>query len=102
MVFTVIPMTTTDTLPHDVQEGRAITRSAILTSRDHPDPASARDGLADWALRNDFDAVIGVSFLAIPEVVAPGHATTVVKWAAYGTAIGWRETAGSDGGTPGR
>lgn len=102
MVFTVIPMSTTDTLPQDVQEGRTINRSTILTSRDHPDPGSARDGLADWALRNDFDAVIGVRFLAIPEVVAPGQATTVVKWAAYGTAIGWRETAAPDGGAPGR
>jgi hypothetical protein len=47
MVFTVIPMSTTDTLPHDVLKGRAVHRTAILTSRDHPDPGSARDGLAD-------------------------------------------------------
>jgi hypothetical protein len=101
MVFTVIPMTTTNTLPQDVQEGQVVNRSAILTSRDHPDPGSARDGLADWAVRNNFDAVIGVCFLAIPEIVAPGTSTSVIKWAAYGTAIGWRET-GSDGGAPGR
>jgi hypothetical protein len=102
MVFTVIPMTTAGSLPEHVQEGRMINRMTILTSRDHPDPGSARDGLADWALRNDFDAVIGVSFLAIPEVVAPGQSTTVVKWAAYGTAIGWRETTDSDSGAPER
>ena len=97
MVFTVIPMSTTDTLPQDVQEGRVINRATILTSRDHPDPGSARDGLADWALRNDFDAVVGVRMLAIPEIVAPGKATSVIKWAAYGTAIGWEQTATPDG-----
>jgi len=103
MVFTVIPMSTTDTLPQDVQKGRVINRSAILTSRDHPDPGSARDGLADWALRNDFDAVIGVRMLAIPEIVAPGKSTSVIKWAAYGTAIGWQETAEPGAGpAPGR
>jgi len=101
MVFTVIPMSTTDTLPQDLQEGRVIDRATILTSRDHPDPGSARDGLADWALRNNFDAVIGVRILAIAEIVAPGTSTTVIKWAAYGTAIGWRETAAPDGAAPG-
>ena len=102
MVFTVIPMSTTATLPQDVQKGRVVNRSAILTSRDHPDPGSARDGLADWALRNDFDAVIGVSFIAIAEIVAPGKSTSVIKWAAYGTAIGWEETAQPDGAGSGR
>ena len=100
MVFTVIPMSTTDTLPQDVQEGRVINRATILTSRDHPDPGSARDGLADWALRNDFDAVVGVRMLAIPEIVAPGIEVTVVKWAASGTAIAWRETAEPGDATP--
>jgi hypothetical protein len=101
MVFTVIPMSTTDTLPLDAQKGRVVNRATILTSRDHPDPGSARDGLADWALRNDFDAVVGVRVLAIPEIVAPGKSTSVVKWAAYGTAIGWEGTANPDGAASG-
>ncbi len=100
MVFTVIPMSTTDTLPQDLQEGRVVNRATILTSRDHPDPGSARDGLADWALRNDFDAVIGVRILAIAEIVAPGKTTTVIKWAAYGTAIGWQEETEPDRAAP--
>ena len=89
MSQTVIPMSTTETLPQGLPEGRVINRCAILTSRDHPNPGSARDGLAEWAQRSNFDAVVGVQLLGIPEIVAPGDETTVVKWAAYGTAIGW-------------
>jgi hypothetical protein len=51
-------------------------------------------------LRNDFDAVVGVRVVAIPEIVAPGVEVTVVKWAACGTAIGWRETAESGDTAP--
>jgi uncharacterized protein YbjQ (UPF0145 family) len=61
----------------------------ILTSRGHPNPGSARDALAEWAQRSNFDAVIGVRFVAIPEVISEEDPTSVVKWAAYGTAIGW-------------
>jgi hypothetical protein len=89
MPQTVIPMATTETLPQGLPEGSVINRCAILTSRDHPNPGSARDGLAEWALRSNFDAVVGVQLIAIPEIVAPGEGVTVVKWAAYGTAIGW-------------
>jgi hypothetical protein len=89
MSATVIPMCTTETLPHGLPEGHVINRCAILTSRDHPNPGSARDGLAEWAQRSNFDAVVGVQLIAVPEVVAPGESRTVVKWAAYGTAIGW-------------
>jgi uncharacterized protein YbjQ (UPF0145 family) len=49
----------------------------------------ARDGLAEWAQKNDFNAVIGVRLLATAEIPLPGEHTTEVKWAAYGTAIGW-------------
>jgi hypothetical protein len=89
MSQTVIPMSTTETLPQGLPEGRVINRCAILTSRDHPNPGSARDSLAEWAQRSNFDAVVGVQLIAVPEVVAPGESRTVVKWAAYGTAIGW-------------
>lgn len=82
-------MCTTENLPQGLPQGRVVKRTAILTSRGHPTPGSARDGLAEWAQRNNFDAVIGVRFVAIPEIVAPEDVTTEVKWAAYGTAIGW-------------
>jgi hypothetical protein len=86
---TVIPMSTTDILPQGLQEGRVVNRSTILTSRGHPNPGSARDGLAEWAQQNNFDAVVGVRLVATPEILLPGEVTTEVKWAAYGTAIGW-------------
>lgn len=86
---TVIPMSTTDTLPQGLQEGRVVNRATILTSRGHPNPGSARDGLAEWAQKNNFDAVVGVRLVATPEILLPGELTTEVKWAAYGTAIGW-------------
>lgn len=89
MSHPVIPMLTTDTLPPALQQDRVINRTNVLTSRDHPNPASARDALAAWAQRSNFDAVVGVRFLAIPEVMSPEDVTTTVKWAAYGTAIGW-------------
>ena len=84
-----IPMTTADALPPDLQNGRVINRATILTSRGHSNPHLARDGLAEWAEKNNFNAVIGVRLLATPEILLPGELTTEVKWAAYGTAIGW-------------
>jgi len=82
-------MTTTDALPEALRQDRVVNRATILTSRGHPNPGSARDGLAEWAQSNGFDALVGVRLLAIPEIVSPGDTTTEVKWAAYGTAIGW-------------
>jgi hypothetical protein len=85
----VIPMSTTDTLPQALQQVRVINRASILTSHGHPNPGSARNALAEWAQRSNFDAVVGVGFLAIPEITAPEEIRTTVKWTAFGTAIGW-------------
>jgi hypothetical protein len=82
-------MSTTDTLPPALQQDHVINRAAILTSRGHPNPGSARDALAEWAQRSNFDAVVGVRFVAVPEVISEADPKTVVQWAAYGTAIGW-------------
>jgi hypothetical protein len=82
-------MSTTDSLPEAQHQGHVINRSCILTSRDHPNPGSARDGLAEWAQKNNFDAVVGVRFVATAEIPTPAEIITQVKWAAYGTAIGW-------------
>jgi hypothetical protein len=89
MPESVIPMSTTDRLLEAQYQDRAINRSCILTSRDHPNPGSARDGLAEWAQKNNFDAVVGVRLVATAEVLTPAEITTDVRWAAYGTAIGW-------------
>src|SRR5258708_21483643 len=85
----VIPMSTTDPLPQSLQQDHVINRAAVLTSRGHPNPGSARDALAEWAQRCDYDAVVGIRFVAIPEIISPAETITEVKWAAYGTAIGW-------------
>ncbi len=85
----IIPMSTTDNLPHGLQQDHVATRAAVLTSRGHPNPGAARDGLADWAQRCDFDAVVGVRLVAVPEILTPAEIITEVKWTAYGTAIGW-------------
>jgi hypothetical protein len=82
-------MSTTDSLPEAQHQGHVINRCCILTSRDHPNPGSARDGLAEWAQKNNFDAVVGVRIVAVPEIPNPAEVLTQVKWAAYGTAIGW-------------
>jgi uncharacterized protein YbjQ (UPF0145 family) len=82
-------MTTADSLPPGLQQDRVISRLTILTSRGHPNPGSARDGLAEWAQRCNYDAVVGVRLVATPEIVTSAEVTTEVKWAAYGTAIGW-------------
>jgi hypothetical protein len=89
MPETVIPMSTTDSLPEADHQGHVINRSCVLSSRDHPNPGSARDGLAEWAQKNNYDAVVGVRFVATAEVLTPAEITTEVRWAAYGTAIGW-------------
>ncbi len=82
-------MTTTDSLPQGLQRDRVINRATILTSRGHPNPGSARDALAEWAQRCNYDAVVGVRFVATAEIPPSGETVTEVKWAAYGTAIGW-------------
>jgi uncharacterized protein YbjQ (UPF0145 family) len=85
----VIPMTTIDSLPPALQKGREINRAAILTSKGHPNPGSARDALAEWAQNCNYDAVVGVRLVATSEIVTPAEVITEVKWTAYGTAIGW-------------
>ena len=81
-------MVTTDALPQGLQQG-AVNRCAVLTSRHHTTPGEARDALAEWAQRGNYDAVVGVRLVATPEVNRPGVQTTETVWAAYGTAIGW-------------
>jgi uncharacterized protein YbjQ (UPF0145 family) len=82
-------MSTTDSLPHDLQDGRVINRCTVLTSRGHPNPGTARDALAEWALKCEFNAVVGVRMVATAEITSPAEVATEVRWAAYGTAIGW-------------
>jgi len=82
-------MTTTDSLPPALQAGREINRATILTSRGHHNPGSARDALAEWAQRCNYDAVVGVRLVATAEILNPAEVLTEVRWTAYGTAIGW-------------
>ncbi len=82
-------MSTTDSLPQGLPPDHVINRATILTSRGHPNPGTARDALAEWAQRCDYDAVVGVRLVAVPEILSPAEILTEVKWTAYGTAIGW-------------
>jgi uncharacterized protein YbjQ (UPF0145 family) len=82
-------MTTTDALPQGLPQGQVIARATILTTRGHPNPGTARDALAEWAQKCEFNAVVGVRLVAAAEITAPAEIVTEVKWAAYGTAIGW-------------
>ncbi len=84
-----IPMTTTDALPQGLPQGQAINRATILTTRGHPNPGTARDALAEWAQKCEFNAVVGVRLVATAEIISPAEVVTDLKWAAYGTAIGW-------------
>src|SRR5258708_34654686 len=85
----VLPMSTTDTLPQGLPKDHVINRSGILTSRGHPNHGTARDALAEWAQTCNYDAGVGVRFVATAERLNPGEGTTEVKWAASGTATGW-------------
>jgi hypothetical protein len=82
-------MTTTDSLPPGMLQDRVVTRATILTSRGHPNPGAARNALAEWAQRCNYDAVVAVRLIATAEILLSAEVTTEVKWAAYGTAIGW-------------
>jgi hypothetical protein len=82
-------MATTDTLPQGLPQNCVINRCGVLASRHHSTPGEARDALAEWAERCNYQAVVGVRYLATAEIALPGEHTTEVKWAAYGTAIGW-------------
>jgi uncharacterized protein YbjQ (UPF0145 family) len=82
-------MSTMDTLPQGIPQDHVVNRSAVLASRHHATPGEARDALAQWALKCEYDAVVGVRFVATAERLLVGEETTEVKWAAYGTAIGW-------------
>ena len=85
----VLPLSTTEALQCGLPTGAVINRSTVLASRHHPTPGEAKDGLAEWAQRCGYDAVVGVRFVATAERLLPGEGTTETKWAAYGTAIGW-------------
>jgi len=84
-----IPVVTTDSLPYGLPDSQVINRATMLTSRGHPNPGTARDALAEWAQRCNFNAVVGVRLVATSEILNPAEVLTEVRWAAYGTAIGW-------------
>lgn len=86
---TTVPMSTADTLPQGLPQGCVISRTTILTTRNHNTPGDARDALAEWAEKCNYNAVIGVRLVATVEKNYSGEETTDTKWAAYGTAIGW-------------
>jgi hypothetical protein len=92
----VIPMVTTDALPASLTGEREVKRAQLVSFSNYTSMEKAEKALITWVQMNDYDAVVGVSFLAVPHVSAKGSGsygtsptTTDVLWAVYGTAIAW-------------
>jgi hypothetical protein len=91
----IIPMSTTDTLPRAFGGDREVTRMELVEIWNCESPATAEEALKEWAQMNNYDAVIGVRLLGVPNVTGQvngpygGSTNTVFSWAVYGTAIGW-------------
>lgn len=85
-------MCTTDSIPG---EHRAVTRCEVAWVDSAPNMKSARESLGELASENHYDAVVGVRFLAVPDVhgkdviVGSGSIRTKVSWAAYGTCVAY-------------
>jgi uncharacterized protein YbjQ (UPF0145 family) len=92
---TDIPITTADTLPPALGGSREVKRMRVIKYTGYSHPGAAQNKLIARAQELGYDAVIGVHFLAYPEVYAPAYGigsapiTTEIRWAVYGTAIGW-------------
>jgi hypothetical protein len=93
-----IPLTTADRLPPEFGGSRQVGRMKIVEFSGCANLAEAEDRLRQWVHVNDYDAVVGVRILAVPNVigttVANGLASgtyTEVTWGIYGTAMGWSD-----------
>jgi hypothetical protein len=93
-----IPMSTTDTLPPAFGGDREIKRMELVEVWGYKNPQEAEDAVRNWAQMNDYDAVVGVRILGIPDVIGgtvpnglASGTRTEFYWALYGTAIGWSD-----------
>ena len=82
-----ILMCTTEKLPGP-EGDREVKRMTVTWSTDHVNIRVARDALADWAMKNNFDAVIGIRIEPHPHA-SYNSVGSGLRWTIYGTAIGW-------------
>jgi len=90
-----IPITTADTLPPALGGNREVKRIRVIKFTNHSSATEAQNKLIARAQELGYDAVVGVRFIAYPDVTAPTYVAgsapinTHILWAVYGTAIGW-------------
>lgn len=97
-----IPLSTTDTIPYET--GALVINSMLTWVVGNKSVGDAEVALADWARKHNWDAIVGVRFLVVPDVagkistegqfgmysIVSGTTSTTTKYAAYGTAIRWK------------
>jgi|HubBroStandDraft_3_1064219.scaffolds.fasta_scaffold112049_3 uncharacterized protein YbjQ (UPF0145 family) len=90
-----IPITTADTLPRSLGGDREVKRMKLARSAHWTKMDQAADELKEWARANGYNAVIGVRYLAVPQMSSSptsfGSAgiSTDILCVLYGTAIAW-------------
>jgi len=90
-----IVMSTTDRIPGP-GGNREIQRSEMTWISGYLSLEDAYEAMVRWAESNSYDAVIGIRFVAYPDVDYGGGANYAggpdsrLRWTMYGTAIGWQ------------
>ena len=90
-----VAMSTTNRIPGP-EGNREIQRSAIAWTSGYLSLDDAYGAMARWAESNDYDAVIGIRFVAHPDVDYSGGSNysdgpdSRLRWTMYGTAIAWQ------------
>jgi hypothetical protein len=89
-----IPITTADTLPRSFGGDREIKRMQLIKFWGWENMEKAENALKKWVEASGYNAVIGVRFLAVPDVSAVSQwntepISTEILWTVYGTAIAW-------------
>src|SRR3954471_2054730 len=99
-----IHLSTTDSIP--MEPDRKVTNSMLTWVAGFDTVKEAEIALQEWARRNDYDGIVGISYLVVPNVsgtiaseTARGSAnewadvagtiSTTFSYTAYGTAIRW-------------
>ncbi len=94
-------MSTTDKIPGP--EGkREVQRSTMTWISGYLSLEDAYGAMVRWAENNGYEAVIGIRFLAHPDVDYGGGSNYAggpdsrLRWTMYGTAIGWQASDATD------
>lgn len=92
----LIPVSTTESLPPSLGGDYEIKKIKLVKFWGYETPEDAEKALISWVQLNDYDAVTGVRFIGIPNVIGStvpnglASATrTEIDWMVYGTAVRW-------------